>query len=182
CVACLAICFCLDLSLSKKSLAKPTVPGSKTAKFWNLIRETPSAAGQVNLVAARWKWRGTQAWGCHGCRGGDGMLLDTLDQKTVDSLPHLPDVYDAYGVQVNALSVSEIFALYEHTGFLHECLVRWSRRLDSLFRQCSGTRISHYPERYRCRRKSEFASYRTVHRTKKLFWKLPPPRAAAFTS
>ena len=46
------------------------------------------------------------------------MLLDTLDQKTVDSLPHLPDVYDAYGVQVNALSVSEIFALYEHTGFL----------------------------------------------------------------
>jgi hypothetical protein len=47
------------------------------------------------------------------------MLLDTLDQKTVDSLPHLPDVYDAYGVQVNALSVSEIFALYEHTGFLY---------------------------------------------------------------
>jgi hypothetical protein len=47
------------------------------------------------------------------------MSLDTLDQKTVDSLPHLPDVYDAYGVQVNALSVSEIFALYEHTGFLY---------------------------------------------------------------
>src|SRR5437762_12874426 len=47
------------------------------------------------------------------------MLLDTLDQKTVDSLPHLPDVYDAYGVQVNALSVREIFALYEHTGFLY---------------------------------------------------------------
>ncbi len=47
------------------------------------------------------------------------MLLDTLDQKTVNSLPDLPDVYDAYGVQVNALSVSEIFALYEHTGFLY---------------------------------------------------------------
>src|SRR5437762_12914798 len=47
------------------------------------------------------------------------MVLETLDQKTVDSLPHLPDVYDAYGVQVNALSVSEIFALYEHTGFLY---------------------------------------------------------------
>jgi len=47
------------------------------------------------------------------------MSLDTLDQKTVDSLPLLPDVYDAYGVQVNALSVSEIFALYEHTGFLY---------------------------------------------------------------
>jgi hypothetical protein len=47
------------------------------------------------------------------------MSLDTLDQKTVDGLPHLRDVYDAYGVQVNALSVSEIFALYEHTGFLY---------------------------------------------------------------
>src|SRR2546430_4803126 len=47
------------------------------------------------------------------------MVLETLDQKTVDSLPHLPDIYDAYGVQVNALSVSEIFALYEHTGFLY---------------------------------------------------------------
>jgi len=47
------------------------------------------------------------------------MSLDTLDQKTVDSLPHLPDVYDAYGVRVNELSVSEIFTLYEHTGFLY---------------------------------------------------------------
>src|SRR5947207_14398197 len=47
------------------------------------------------------------------------MLLDTLDQKTVDSLPDLPDVYDSYGVEVNALSVSEIFALYERTGFLY---------------------------------------------------------------
>ena len=47
------------------------------------------------------------------------MSLDTIDQKTVDSLPHLPDIYDAYGVQVNALSVSEIFTLYEHTGFLY---------------------------------------------------------------
>src|SRR5260370_35301624 len=47
------------------------------------------------------------------------MSLDTLDQKTVDSLPYLSDVFDAYGVQVNALSVSEIFALYEHTGFLY---------------------------------------------------------------
>ena len=47
------------------------------------------------------------------------MSLDTFDQETVESLPRLPDVYDAYGVQVNALSVSEIFALYEHTGFLY---------------------------------------------------------------
>src|SRR3989475_3673866 len=64
-------------------------------------------------------WRVTQDRTCYGCRGGDDMSLDTIDQKTVDSLPHLPDIYDAYGVQVNALSVSEIFALYEHTGFLY---------------------------------------------------------------
>src|SRR5258707_316261 len=63
--------------------------------------------------------RFTQGRSCCGCRGGDDMSLDTLDQKTVDSLPYLSDVYDAYGVQVNALSVSEIFALYEHTGFLY---------------------------------------------------------------
>src|SRR5256714_2737850 len=47
------------------------------------------------------------------------MSLNTLDQKTVDSLPDLPDVYEAYGVQINALSVDEIFELYEHTGFLY---------------------------------------------------------------
>src|ERR1700704_6737363 len=42
-----------------------------------------------------------------------------LDQETVDSLPRLADVYDAFGVEVNALSVEEIFALYERTGFLY---------------------------------------------------------------
>src|SRR6059036_2178063 len=47
------------------------------------------------------------------------MPLDALDQKTVTSLPGLSEVYDAYGVQVNALSVHEIFALYERTGFLY---------------------------------------------------------------
>jgi hypothetical protein len=47
------------------------------------------------------------------------MFIDRLDQETVDSLPRLADVYDAYGVEVNALSVDEIFALYEHTGFLY---------------------------------------------------------------
>jgi len=47
------------------------------------------------------------------------MALDPLDQKTVTSLPRLSEVYDAYGVQVNALSVNEIFALYERTGFLY---------------------------------------------------------------
>jgi hypothetical protein len=47
------------------------------------------------------------------------MPLDALDQKTLASLPRLSDVYDAYGVEVNALSVNEIFALYERTGFLY---------------------------------------------------------------
>lgn len=71
------------------------------------------------------------------------MSLDRLDQQLVDSLPPLADVYDSYGVEVNALSVSEIFALYERTGFLypdkaarlfpHLAQVRenWRRMLDA---------------------------------------------------
>jgi len=47
------------------------------------------------------------------------MPLDALDKKTLISLPRLSDVHDSYGVEVNALSVSEIFALYERTGFLY---------------------------------------------------------------
>src|ERR1700704_5223434 len=47
------------------------------------------------------------------------MPLDALDQETLTSLPRLSEVYEAYGVQVNALSVNEIFALYERAGFLY---------------------------------------------------------------
>src|SRR5439155_25724584 len=47
------------------------------------------------------------------------MPLDSLDQKVMTSLPPLAEVYDPYGVQVNALSVVEIYALYECTGFLY---------------------------------------------------------------
>jgi hypothetical protein len=47
------------------------------------------------------------------------MLLKRVDQETVEGLPPLPQVYDHYGVQINALSVNEIFALYERTGFLY---------------------------------------------------------------
>ena len=47
------------------------------------------------------------------------MSFDVLDQETVNGLPRLSEVQDSYGVQVNALSVSEIFALYERTGFLY---------------------------------------------------------------
>jgi hypothetical protein len=59
-----------------------------------------------------------QAGLCGKQRGGE-MPLDALDQKTLNGLPRLPEVYDAYGVQINALSVNEIFALYERTGFLY---------------------------------------------------------------
>src|ERR1700686_3379501 len=47
------------------------------------------------------------------------MPLDVSDQEVIKSLPRLADVYDTYGVQVNALPVDEIFALYERTGFLY---------------------------------------------------------------
>lgn len=47
------------------------------------------------------------------------MSLTKLDQETVDSLPQLADIYDSFGVEVNALSVSELFALYERTGFMY---------------------------------------------------------------
>jgi hypothetical protein len=47
------------------------------------------------------------------------MLLDTQDQEIVDTLPRLSELHAAYGVQVNAIPVSELFALYERTGFLY---------------------------------------------------------------
>ena len=46
------------------------------------------------------------------------MPIDALDQEIIKSLPGLADVYEAYGVQVNALPVDEIFSLYERTGFV----------------------------------------------------------------
>jgi hypothetical protein len=47
------------------------------------------------------------------------MPLDALDQKTLKSLPRLSDVHASYGVEVNALSINQLFALYERTGFLY---------------------------------------------------------------
>src|SRR5256884_152785 len=47
------------------------------------------------------------------------MLLDTQDQEIVDQLPDLSELHATYGVQVNAIPVSELFALYERTGFLY---------------------------------------------------------------
>lgn len=47
------------------------------------------------------------------------MSLDAQDQRTLDSLPQLASLYATYGVEVNALSVDQVFALYERTGFLY---------------------------------------------------------------
>jgi hypothetical protein len=37
----------------------------------------------------------------------------------VDKLPRLSELHATYGVQVNTISVGELFALYERTGFLY---------------------------------------------------------------
>jgi len=47
------------------------------------------------------------------------MSLDAQDRRTLNSLPQLPSLYATYGVEVNALTVEEIFALYERIGFLY---------------------------------------------------------------
>jgi hypothetical protein len=47
------------------------------------------------------------------------MNLDTLDQKTLKSLPRLSEAHSSYGVEVNALTINQLFALYERTGFLY---------------------------------------------------------------
>lgn len=50
---------------------------------------------------------------------GGPMPLDALDQRTLKSLPRPSDVNISYGVEVNALSINQLFALYERTGFLY---------------------------------------------------------------
>lgn len=47
------------------------------------------------------------------------MALDAVDQKTLKSLPRLSELHASYGVEVNALSINQLFALYERTGFLY---------------------------------------------------------------
>ena len=47
------------------------------------------------------------------------MPFDGVDQETVNRLPRLSELHDAYGVQVNSISVDELFDLYERTGFLY---------------------------------------------------------------
>src|SRR5258708_9798686 len=52
------------------------------------------------------------------CNGGN-MSQDAQDRRTSNSLPQLSSLYATYGVEVNALDVEQIFALYERTGFLY---------------------------------------------------------------
>src|ERR1700736_5369616 len=47
------------------------------------------------------------------------MSEEAQDRRTLSSLPQLSSLYATYGVEVNALSVEQIFALYERTGFLY---------------------------------------------------------------
>jgi hypothetical protein len=47
------------------------------------------------------------------------MPLDALDQQTVNKLPRLSELRQAYGVKVNEIDIDELFALYERTGFLY---------------------------------------------------------------
>jgi hypothetical protein len=42
-----------------------------------------------------------------------------MDQETVNKLPRLSELHEAYGVQLNAIDVDELFDLYERTGFLY---------------------------------------------------------------
>ncbi len=59
------------------------------------------------------------------------MFFDVIDQETVNKLPRLSELNEAYGVQVNAMDVDELFALYERTGFLYpEKAVRLLPHLD----------------------------------------------------
>jgi hypothetical protein len=47
------------------------------------------------------------------------MSLYARDWEIAKDLSHMSELYATYGVHVNALSVDEIFALYERAGFLY---------------------------------------------------------------
>src|SRR6266550_6238202 len=56
---------------------------------------------------------------CDRCTRRGNMSFDAQDRQTLNSLPQLSSLYATYGVETNALSVDQIFALYERTGFLY---------------------------------------------------------------
>ncbi len=47
------------------------------------------------------------------------MALDAQHLQALSGVPQLSSLYATYGVEVNALSVEQVFALYERTGFLY---------------------------------------------------------------
>lgn len=47
------------------------------------------------------------------------MPFDVVDQETVNKLPRLSELHNAYGVRVNEIDVDDLFGLYERTGFLY---------------------------------------------------------------
>src|SRR5256885_6863183 len=47
------------------------------------------------------------------------MSSDAQHLQALSSVPQLSSLYATYGVEVNALSVDQVFALYERTGFLY---------------------------------------------------------------
>jgi hypothetical protein len=47
------------------------------------------------------------------------MSIDLLDQKVLNELPPLSEVNTNYGVKLNALTVDQLFDLYQRTGFLY---------------------------------------------------------------
>lgn len=58
-------------------------------------------------------------------------FADINDQETVNKLPRLSELNTAYGVQVNAIDVNQLFDLYECTGFLYpEKAVRLLPHMD----------------------------------------------------
>lgn len=63
------------------------------------------------------------------------MLLDTQDREIIEKLPPLSELQANYGVQINSSAVSELFALYERTGFLYP---EKAARLTSHIEQVQG--------------------------------------------
>ena len=47
------------------------------------------------------------------------MSSHAQERQALSSVPELSSLYATYGVEVNTLSVEQIFALYERTGFLY---------------------------------------------------------------
>jgi len=50
---------------------------------------------------------------------GGKMSSHAQERQALSSVPELSSLYATYGVEVNTLSVEQIFALYERTGFLY---------------------------------------------------------------